>query len=92
MPAIIFSRINGSAHRALEASRIFARSAGSLSAARNFAPITGSAHRALAAALYLSRISGVAGDRRLARLGASFNLRIPGKKGAGGGPQPKFEG
>ena len=68
MAITIFLRIAGSAHRALAASRILSRRAGSASAARNFAPVIGSAHRALAAARYLSRISGVGSDRELSRV------------------------
>jgi hypothetical protein len=49
MAAIIFSRIMGAAHRAIEASRTFARLVGSRSASLHFAPVTGSAHRAFAA-------------------------------------------
>jgi hypothetical protein len=57
IPAIIFSRIAGSTHRALVASRILARLTGSRSAARVLAPITGSAHRAFAAREYaLARV------------------------------------
>lgn len=59
MPAIIFSRIKGSAHRALVASRTFARLAGSRSASLHFSPATGSAHRAFAIALCTFRALGV---------------------------------
>jgi hypothetical protein len=59
MPAIIFSRIAGSAHRALVASLILATASGSRNADRIFALITGSAHRALAALLLFARLAGL---------------------------------
>ena len=66
----------------------------SLTAARHLAPAMGSAHRAFAAALSFSRISGVTGDRDLARFGASPKVLSPAAPQGNGlapveGRQPK---
>jgi hypothetical protein len=65
IPAIIFSRIAGSAHRALVRALIFSRAIGSAQRALDVAALilsrwVGSAHRALARALSFSRSTGSA--------------------------------
>ena len=69
MPAIIFSRIDGSAQRDLLAAAFFWRTTGSAFVARKLASIfsraTGSAHLALAASLTFARLAGLRSPARI---------------------------